>query len=165
MPHFVNCDEGWVNLDHVVKIEYQQCRNAGLLFYGADGRSIIGTKTDCRYGFSLEQAVAPVVPAAAGATAVIISAVYGESHNGRPNETYAESVPIAAWRLVDTVAMPVLVEATLSDDTVLVVLPDGRLMEPGSGIFDTIADAQAEVLRRAQARCDREYATQKVPSA
>jgi hypothetical protein len=161
MPYFINCDEGWVNLDHVVKIEYQRCRNPGVLFYGADGTSI-GIKTDCAAEFNLEEAIAPVVAAAAGATAVVMSATCGESPNGRPTETYAESVPIAAWRLVYNVAMPIFVEAPMPGDSVFVVLPDGRVMEPGGGVFDTTADAKEGVLRRAQVRWDREYAARKV---
>ena len=135
-----------------------------MLFYGADGTSI-GIKTDCAAEFNLEEAIAPVVAAAAGATAVVMSATCGESPNGRPTETYAESVPIAAWRLVYDVAMPIFVEAPMPGDLVFIVIPDGRVMEPGGGIFDTIADAQARILRRAQARWDHEYAARKVPAA
>jgi hypothetical protein len=164
MPHFISCDDGWVNLDHVVRICYQKCRNPGLLFYGTDGTSI-GIKTNCPAGFDLDEAVAPMVAAAAGATAVVMSATCGESPNSRPTETYAESVLIAAWRLVYDVAMPIFCEAPMPGDSVFIVLPDGRVMEPGGGIFDSIADAQAWVLRRAQARWDSEYAARKVPAA
>ena len=53
MPHFIDCDDCWVNLDYVAKIGWQQCRDPGLLFYGTDGR-IIGTKTDIAAKFSIE---------------------------------------------------------------------------------------------------------------
>lgn len=161
MPHFIECDDGWVNLDHVARIEYQQCRNPGLLFCDADGRPI--GKTNCPRGFDLDEAVARVVPAGVGATAVIISAFCGETSLGRPDETYTVSAPIAAWRLAYGVAMPVFLEEPVSDDRIFFALPDGQLMEPDNSTFNTMADAQADVLRRAQGAWDRKHATDKAP--
>lgn len=163
MPHSIDCDDRWVNLDHVVQIRYQQCRNPGLLFCDANGR-VIGIKTNCPRGFDFDEAVARVVPAGVGATAVIISAFCGETSLGRPDDTFSAGIPIAAWRIVDGTALPVLVEALSPADRVFFVLPDGSAMEPERGTYASIAAARGQVLLEAQGDWDRKHADAKTGS-
>src|SRR5690242_16252682 len=100
MVRFVSCDVGWVNLDHVVKAREQR-RSDGIvsiLFEGAEGKPI--GRTFISRG-DLEELTAPVVPAASGATAVLITPYSSTDRVGdRPDRVHVEHVPIVAWRIV-----------------------------------------------------------------
>src|SRR5690348_7291985 len=110
MAHFVPCDRGWINLDHVASIREVREKNTdrarrNLIFENADGREIARqTWATC----DLEE-MAPVVPAAAGATAIVVW-IFAESdgHGARPDTVLFDQVPVVAWRLAYGGAIPVL---------------------------------------------------------
>jgi hypothetical protein len=149
MTHFIEVDSGWVNASLVARIEYQKCRNPGLLFYSAD-KSVIGKKT-CHSDFDPSD-LAPIVPAAPGSTAVIILVV---SSGDRPNEVMSFVRPIVAWRIVEGVAIPVLTEKPASSEHILIRSEDGTLTESnGIGSFKSVQDAESYFLRDAQQKWD-----------
>jgi hypothetical protein len=153
MAHFTDCDGGWINLDHVVKVGYQRCADPAMLFYGA-GDVLIGKKTH-HSGFDPEELTSPVV-AAAGVTAIVI-AVYGEGHDDRPTETIVETLPIVAWRIAYGCAIPILPDTSASNSRVLVQLPDGKLLLADDCTFDSVADAERALLLQYQADWDRRH--------
>ena len=146
--HFIEVDDGWVNASHVARIELQKCKNPGLLFYSAD-KSVIGKKT-CHSGFDPSD-IAPIVPAAPGSTAVIISASNG---NDRPSEALSWTYPIVGWRISEGAGTPILTDQITSDDHVLIQSKDGSLIGKEGAVFANIAEARDHVLRLAQQSWD-----------
>jgi hypothetical protein len=153
MAHFVCCDSGWVNLDHVAKVLEHTRPNGDywLTFENASG-AVIGRKS--RATERLNELTAPIIPAAAGMVAVVICP-YSECDEGRPDKVHVDHVPIVAWRLIYDGACPVLIEAPLSGATVFVTMPDGALMSPEDVTFSNLDFAIAGVLEFAQGDWDR----------
>jgi hypothetical protein len=85
-PRFIDTDDGMVNLDHVVGIKNT---HFGLSFYGPNG-TLIGNKRKCRPS-DIVKDLAPIIPAAPGFTAIVMSALddYDDCGGGRPVEVYA----------------------------------------------------------------------------
>jgi hypothetical protein len=103
-----------------------------------------------------DEETAPVVAAAAGMAAVVISPMAPEDDlDGRPNAVNTRHVWVVAWRLMYGGAAPVLVEVPPSDATVFVIMPDGKLTAPEEGTFSSVENAGRAVLTWAQGRWDR----------
>lgn len=161
MPHFVDTDRGLINLDHVARMTSNQAPRRGAMaycFYGADG-AVLGSLVTAA-DFDLMQLAAPVVPAAAGQTAVLVGvATEACAVRPTPDDIWAERVPIVGWRLCYGCAQPVLIEEPSSNQTLLIALPGGKLVEPDSCVHDSLEAALDWVLQRCQREWDRRYAT------
>ncbi len=161
MAHFVQCDEGWVNLDHVAEIrEVRRQDHAGgrrSLIFESDAGKIIARQTwPCS---DMEEVTAPVVAAGAGSVAIVVGTfANSDGVDERPDSAEAEQMPIVAWRLMYGGAIPVLVQATTGNETVLISLPDGRLLLPEDTTFADLDEAKRCLLLRAQAAWDRSHA-------
>jgi hypothetical protein len=155
MALFIEADDGWINLDHIARVTQALGENRTALFYDADGK-IVGRKNRCE-GLDIHELTAPIVPAAAGAAAFVVSTISSE-HGGRPDEVCCRPEQIVAWRLMYGGAVPLLIEATTSNEVVLIPLPDGRLLCPEHEIFEDVNGAKTALLRYAQSNWDRSRA-------
>jgi hypothetical protein len=163
MSHFVECDAGWINLDHVARIREVREKNTdrarrNLIFENADGTEM-GRQTWATC--DLEE-MAPIVPAASGASAIIVW-TFADSgdHDARPDTVLFDHVPVVAWRVVHGGAIPVLLQATTSSEIVLIPLPDGRLCLPEDAVYEGLEEAKRCLLLRAQGDWDRQHAETK----
>jgi hypothetical protein len=106
MARFIETDRALVNIDMVARVE--DCGKGVFHLVGSDGRAL--GWIECSSASDLEKMI---IPAAGGATAIIITAIDGVA--------YDEVVPIVAWP--DVGAEPVFIA---SQQTYLLPMPDGR---------------------------------------
>jgi hypothetical protein len=156
VTRFLETDKGWVNVAHITRITERHaddCSSATL--YGPTGEVLgrIGQMTT-----DIDDLTAPIVPAAAGQFAKII---YVWSHIRRPTEqdVWVDEQPIVAWSLRTFGDREPILPEEISNGTVLICLPGGKLLEPDHARFDDIAEAKQHLLDRAQAEWDRKHPT------
>lgn len=152
MAHFVECDDGsWINLDHVARVK--QAYGGSTCFYGPDDNRL----GDVSYFLPAYLSAPAAIPALPEALAVLIAVCDADGEDfGRPDHLADDTVPIIGWRVIDDVAAPVLLEKPMSNQIVLILLPDGRLMEQEGSTYDDLPDAMERILMRAQAIFDHE---------
>jgi hypothetical protein len=115
MARFIRVDEGWINLDHVGQIIGREAPK----FYTAD-RKYLGTRGAAGDFGDVELEIGDVVPARPGDVAVVMRTT--------AEDVAVKRVPIVAWRVMDSDAVPVLVDAPWRNDFVFVEQPDGKLI-------------------------------------
>jgi hypothetical protein len=151
-------DDGWVNSDHVVKIEY---RRPGWVLIGADGCSlgVVANDEDNPRTMAARFA-ARFVPAAPGAFAWMISYQEDEDKGGDLDTLDMEAVlrtrkvPIVAWCVAPrgwtgtVLDEPVFAvgDEPCSDDREFTIAPDGSLSDI-NGWYRDLAAAQKSVVK------------------
>jgi hypothetical protein len=164
MPIFIDIDHGSINLDHVARVTCNQVPlrdTTRFCFYGTAGAAL-GSLTTVA-DVDLVEITAPVVPAAAGTVAVLIT-VIPESRGTRPtpDDVWVERVPIVAWRLCHGGARPVLIEQSCSNESALIEMPDGRLLSAGDCTYGDLNGAKAAILADCQREWDRQHTAEVV---
>jgi hypothetical protein len=167
MAHMIQCEEGWVNLDYVMRVTRTNEEISGKLqhryvLFGTDDQIISQTAWHLPDDTEDFAAIcAPLVPATAGQTAVVISISEHWTGAERPTENDIESrvYPIIGWRQINGACKPVFPESVSGGDTVLIVMPDNSLLESLWGAhnerYDNLAAAKAAELERHQAEWDK----------
>jgi hypothetical protein len=140
----------WTNLEYAA--EARSLRHGPLIFLREDGAKL-GRMT-ARHGFDLVELTTPVIPAIAGATAILFDAHPMGDDNDRPDYVCVETVPIIAWRIACGAASPNFIDKPASNQVVLIQMPDGRLLEPRVREFGNLEEARDGLLLRAQAEWD-----------
>jgi hypothetical protein len=156
MPRFISADDGtWINVSHVTVVRERHFvgKKPFLIFESADGRSL-GRLTDPDQ--DIEALAATVWPAAPGMTAIVIytGCEADDWGDGRPDNAFSQHIPLVGWQLIHGAATPVLVESGMKGAHVLIALPDGKLIAPGDITYDNQAEAEARILKLAQADWD-----------
>jgi len=157
MARFFSTDAGEINLDHVVRARDINNREGQrqFVFYGTDG----GRIGEITYPTGwLSELLAPIVAAAPGMVAVVITPHSEAGIAERPHMVLTERLPIVGWRIVYDTPVPILLETPIDKATVFIELPDGALVAPDDFTASDIADAERVVLMRAQAEWDRKQA-------
>jgi hypothetical protein len=149
MAHFIETDEGLINLDHVIRITHNSKGESVL--HTVDGKSTIG----CELLSKDEDLRGTIIPAAPGTEAVVL-AIWASV--GRPTETssiHVRAEPIIAWREANGYATPVFLQSLLAAEYAFLAVRDGvRELAYDGGTFATLEDARADVLSQAQRRWD-----------
>jgi hypothetical protein len=159
MSHFVETDDGWVNLDHVLKVERAKVGER-LLFLDRAGEIV--AKLDSR-GIDANELLAPVMPAAPGTAAVCIWVATDE---GRPEEkdVIVTERAVIGWRFgYHEYPTPVLCEPWTPGEHVLLRQPDDSLVIADDCTFASVEDAKAGLLAHAQRRWDEQRVDAKAP--
>lgn len=148
MTEFVDCEEGWVNLDFVSKITegpWKKGEPRRWLFRDGDGK-VIGISS--KYDPMMSSGT--IVPAAEG---IYVIAIYVGQ---KDDDTWCQHIPVVAWRVQpDCPAVPVLVDDTDGADLVLIPAPDGSFIAQYSGVFKSVQaaiDHIREIRAASQAR-------------
>ena len=95
---------------------------------------------------------APVIPAAPGATIIVI-ADPDPSRDQRPTaeDVWHEELPVFAWRCTPYGAEPIVAcHADLTECKIFHIMPNGTLRCPGDCIYPDMPEAVAGTLRDAQ---------------
>jgi hypothetical protein len=163
MSTFIQIEGGELNLSFVAGTQHHfrktkdgRCYKA-ISFYDAQKR-LLG-HIEHADGIDLEEITAPVVPAAPGVVAAVLHTMTSDDNlGGCPEEIYVELLPIVAWRLLPERAVPVLLDETSPTSIILLMMPDGRWLEPGDSSYATLDEAETALLKRAQADWHRKRA-------
>jgi len=150
VSRFIKCHHGWVNLAHVAKVAQTDSNMFAL--YGLDGAVLGVTET---YEEWVEQ-TAPVVTAASGAFAYVVSRDSVSANRPEEGEFRVDKVPIVAWRIVGADPEPILMDSAASNQTVLLPMPDGKVLRPFEATYNSLEDATAVLLTEARAEWDAE---------
>ena len=162
MSIFIATDHGSINLDHVTRVTCNRAPFQGaskFFFYSTNG-TVLGSCTMVA-DFDLVELTAPVVPAAAGTVALLITAI-PETRGARPtaDDIWVTRAPIVAWRLCYGGARPVLIEQPCSAETILVEMPDGRLLAADDCTHSNLDAAKGTILADRQREWDRTHASE-----
>ena len=152
MARFIDCDDGAVNLDHVMRVHVNV---AGVqLLYGIND-VILGTIS--RGNPSFEDITARVVAAAPGMNATVITISTVDGKRPTVEDAIVEEIPIIAWKISAPEPQAILMRSAYFNETVLHPMPGGKLSEPYSGDYDDLHSALDSLLRRAQREWDSEH--------
>jgi hypothetical protein len=150
MPRFfeIAFNEHGINLDHVRRIVKTE---DGYEFLDAEDRVFAKQKTEAYEDWS--KLAAPVVPAAPDARGYVIYYDNDDGTETTRDDLHAECLPIVAWRITDRDEMgfgpePVFLDPPASNGIPLIIFPDGKLCEPGSGTYDDLDHAMTTILAR-----------------
>jgi hypothetical protein len=154
MARFVACDGGLVNLDHVARVREHR-RSGGTMGHAVEAADGTVISRQSYPSGDAEELTAPVVPNTTGVTAIVVTPYAEDSVADRPSAVYTQNVPIVGWRLIYGGAIPVLIEPTAANQTVLVVLPEGQLLCPDDATFESLEEAKSALLACAQDNWDR----------
>ncbi len=155
MPIFIRTDTACVNLAHVTCVLSRRSnRTKGVLryeFIGPEGYTLGTLEAD---HFDIEALTAPILPAAPGALAYVVS--IDDDSGARPTEAdlFIRLLHVIGWRVFQHWIEPILVETTCDGEHVLVVCEDGTLVEPEIQRHANLETAKAEILRQAQEAFD-----------
>lgn len=136
MP-FIETRTGAVNADSVAKIT--RVKRAGeviTVLMDSTDKEIGETYTDA---LAVTESLLPVVPAAPGAFAWIIT------YDNMDDICYTQQYSIVAWRVTDKVPTPVLAGETVSGDHILIVRPDGKLDDLCDSYYENIEEAKRRI--------------------
>jgi len=155
MPKFIECAGGTiVNLDHVARVRrgkqppHEKSKIPLYTFYDAEDRTLGElTHADLDLVYSND----PVVPAEPSSMAYAVRVGVA---GGRPTEAsvWCNVYQIVAWRIHDEIIppTPVLSENPASNETLLIVLPDGRMLHQMDCEYPDLEAAKASILLEAQ---------------
>jgi hypothetical protein len=166
MTQWIETDDGYVNLDHVVRVKRRQGGKSGT-------QAILELVNDtvetiALWGDDLDMVLtADVIPAAPGQEAWLVH--LPNSSTERPTDVYMLRQPIIGWRLPrklygygNAVPVPILPGyGNVSSDTemVAIITASGELFDTMTGqTFDGIAELKAYLLNDAWKLWDREHA-------
>ena len=133
--------DGWVNLAFVASATHV---HAGVALRGAGGR-IMGILAD---HFDLEECIqSEIVPATAGQEAIVVRKWPGD----KGPEIEFHKVAIVAWKVSKIASFPIIAgDAPASNETILIVQPDGRLCNPLIEEWDDLETAKRALIAEAK---------------
>jgi hypothetical protein len=158
MAKFISIDSGWLNLDHVVRVEESdQADGRTVLLFRNAADKIIGRSYSAD---DFWKHAAPILPAAAGAFALVVTTHNrtDERPHERPDAVYSSRVPIVGWHVGYEWPSPVLPEEAAHNQRVFVELPGGMVMSPDDVVLESREAAEKHCLAEAQASWDRRNA-------
>ena len=135
-------NEGLINLDHAVRSRSLEKGLSSL--FDDRGESLGKVYTD-----SIPEG--EVIPAAPGLFATVITVF---AYDEQPPEVSDQRYPIVGWRVLrgvaGSVAFPIIPDDVVSNQMILVELPDGALCSPEDEVFESLESAKDLLLRRAK---------------
>lgn len=165
MSRFIECNAGWVNLDHVATIHRRADKQnerwmETFTFSGEDGRTIdtITQHSGDSLGFNPEHLADIIVPATQGQSAIYFwCAPENDDIEPTLDDIQQEEVAIVAWRIEGTVALPIYATDYDTQDSgstlgFFIRQPDGTLWMPDGMTANTPEDARRSRLAAAQSR-------------
>jgi hypothetical protein len=156
MTQWIETEDGYVNAAHVVSVK-ETMRGDGWVLRLVDGDAVRVGRVTAPKDFG--EAFATILPAQPGQEALLVT---WDDHTARPTELWLSRMPIIGWRVRPDPAyapVPIIPENELPEaHRLLIVLPDGKLLEPGNSEFDNVEVMQRHVLDMAQAQWDGEHA-------
>lgn len=156
---FLQTDEGYVNLNFVRQIRRLKAVHGVtqyILFDAAGAKITTYTAgNDGQLHFD-DVLPAPTVGAAAGTTVLLVSVTDDVIRPGE-EDVFVQEQPVVAWRLNRYRSEPVLADHLRSEQTVLLPCPGGKVLLAGDQLFDSIEQAKATLLKRAQRKWDEEH--------
>jgi hypothetical protein len=159
MKFIETADGSYINLDRISKIcKSERDDDLGPIFsfLDADGR-LLGRAT---FHFDPDNLISVMIPAEPGTHAAVIWTHPDLSDRPGEADVTARLVSVLAWRLVDRMVEPVLLEAPQSHEVVAFPLPGGQgwLVPYGEwGTFESVEAARAFYLHQAQHEWDVEH--------
>jgi hypothetical protein len=161
MPRFVETEDGWVNLAHIQTIKPAYSKQQDVYRYvlaGARGGagSVHSVRSPVPIDWTLE--AAEIIPAAPGLKATVLRLLVLEDED-RPEEDDIDvyEQPIIGWRIIGSEdnPQPILPDAAVGRNTVLVNLPDGGLFDSLGRIWNNLDEGKRFVLKCGQGEWDK----------
>ena len=137
-------DSGWVNLALIGSA--RRLRNGEWQLVAPDGRNVgvVPERVDLD-----EMMITTLVPAPRGQEAL---SVYSWSDGPEEAQIRVERVTVVAWRVCSMAALPIIAgDAPCSNQTILIIQPDGRITEPFNREWENIEGAKKDLLAEAVA--------------
>jgi hypothetical protein len=158
MSRWVETEDGnYVNLAHVIKAENVTRKDRGMEWNCHRLTFVDGSTVKTRGVYSgwedFDAISATIIPAHSGQEALTVS----WDETARPTELWIARYPIIGWRIRGHFdPLPVLPDK-IAGMLVLIVLPDGRLLEQGSGEYDNVEQMTGTVLATKQSEWDQKH--------
>jgi hypothetical protein len=157
MAHFISVGREWINLDIIARVEESDEADGRTVLLFRNAADKIIAKSYSVDGFWKH--TAPVLPAAAGAFALVVTTRRADNRfQERPDAVYSSRVPIIGWYVGDGWPSPLLPEEAAHNQRVFFELPGGLVMSPDDIVLESREAAEKHCLAEAQASWDRRNA-------
>ena len=155
MRQFIRCTAGWVNLDYVARVRWDETNKGDVFTFENIEGTKLGTSTDYEEWMEL---TAQVVPAVQGETAYVVSVCNLSSERPVESDLFGRRVSVVAWRIIGGHPDPILMDPKSTSEIVLLGRPGSGCFRQGDSEYESVDEAKAAILMERQREWDAAHA-------